>query len=268
MDAVRGWAVAGLVTALLASGCSGAQVSQAGAPPTTTQTSVVPTGEPVASGASTPSAGTAASVPIVSVSPSAKAALRPSVTPVDRRSSKQRNQPFVVNGIAVVSAKHLVNGSFKPKVTGSYPLAPVAAKAFAKLQKAVRKVKLRLFVVSGYRSHASQAALYRHTLAIMGRAHTVKYVARPGSSEHQTGLALDLGSPSGRGTNFDRTPEWRWLRAHAQDYGFVLRYPKGRTKVTGIAFEPWHWRYVGVAQAKAIRALGANMTIEQYLRLA
>jgi D-alanyl-D-alanine carboxypeptidase len=102
----------------------------------------------------------------------------------------------------------------------------------------------------------------------MGRAYTQKYVAVPGTSEHQTGLAVDLRSPGGRGTSFDNSREWRWLRAHAQNYGFVLRYPDGLTKVTGIGFEPWHWRYVGVEQAKPIRALGANMTIEQYLRLA
>jgi len=198
----------------------------------------------------------------------AYASLRPATRPVDTRTGKQRGTPFTVNGIAVVSAKHRVGESFKPKVVGSYPLARVAAKAFATMSAAVRRAHLRLTVVSGYRSHASQAALRRHALAAYGRAYTDRYVAKPGTSEHQTGLAVDLRSPTGRGSTFDKTREWRWLRAHAQDYGFVLRYPKGLTRITGIGFEPWHWRYVGVPQAKAIRALGANATIEQYLRLA
>ena len=151
---------------------------------------------------------------------------------------------------------------------GAYGLTPAAGKAFAGLKRAIEKAGLRLYVVSSYRSHAAQQALYASKLASMGRANTQKYVAVPGTSEHQTGLAVDLRSPGGRGTSFDNSREWRWLRAHAQNYGFVLRYPDGLTKVTGIGFEPWHWRYVGVEQAKAIRALGANMTIEQYLRLA
>lgn len=194
-------------------------------------------------------------------------ALRPASTPVDDRSGKARNTPFTVNGIVVVSAEHPVGSRYTPELASGQPLAKPAARAFTKLQRAVRMAGLQLDVVSGYRSYGAQSALYNSRLASMGRAWTAKYVAKPGTSEHQTGLAVDLRSPSGRGTSFDDTREWRWLRRHAQDYGFVLRYPQGKTKITGIGFEPWHWRYVGVAQATAIRALGANVTIEEYLRL-
>lgn len=224
-------------------------------------------GNPAAGGPATTGADRSVA-PSPNVTAPAEAPLRPATKPVDDRTGKQRNRPFTVNGIQVVSGRHKVASGFKPKVTGSYPLTPEASQAFAKMRKAIERAGLRVFVVSGYRSHATQVALYSHALATMGRTYTTTYVAVPGTSEHQTGLAVDLRSRTGRGTTFDSTKEWRWLRAHAQDYGFVLRYPKGLTRVTGIGFEPWHWRYVGVGQAKAIHALGPKMTIEQYLRLA
>lgn len=277
MHVLRRWLIAGAATTLIAvgavvagqhsgvgvaAGSPGSTASATGPGPIPPSISVAPSPSASATGSATSpaSAGANGGQPNES--------LRPSSEPTDERVGKQLGTPFTVNGIAVVSAKHRVNGSFQPKVTGSYPLAPVAAKAFASMSAAMRRAKLSVHVVSGYRSHASQAALYRHALAAYGRAYTTRYVAVPGTSEHQSGLAVDLRSPSGRGSTFDNTREWRWLRAHAQDYGFVLRYPNGLTKVTGIGFEPWHWRYVGVAQAKAIRGLGANTTIEQYLRLA
>ena len=254
MGVVRRWAISALATGLLAAGCSAVPPQPGSAP---SVAAVRPSGQ----------TGSAAS-PVSS--PSAQApseSLRPSTKPVDDRSGKQLGHPFTVNGMVVVSAKHKVSAAYRPSV-GAYGLTPAAGKAFAGLKRAIEKAGLRLYVVSSYRSHAAQQALYASKLASMGRANTQKYVAVPGTSEHQTGLAVDLRSPGGRGTSFDNSREWRWLRAHAQNYGFVLRYPDGLTKVTGIGFEPWHWRYVGVEQAKAIRALGANMTIEQYLRLA
>ena len=87
------------------------------------------------------------------------------------------------------------------------------------------------------------------------------------ATESTTIFAIETIASGYTGPTFDKTKEWRWLRSHAQDYGFVLRYPKGATKITGIGYEPWHWRYVGVSQARAIRALGANVTLEQYLGL-
>lgn len=231
---------------------------------------VAPASAPASSAA--PSATTAsATTPsgTSSASPTASASsLRPATRPIDGRLGSERDKPFTVNGIVVVSAKHKVSASYRPRLASDYPLVRTAAKAFAKLQRAIRAKGLRLSVVSGYRSYGTQLALYNSRLASMGRAWTQRFVAKPGSSEHQTGLALDLRSPSGRGTTFDNTREWKWLRAHAQQYGFVLRYPKGTTTITGIGYEPWHWRYVGVAQATAIRSLGADVTIEEYLRLA
>lgn len=209
-------------------------------------------------------ASTAPASPSVSPSPSASESAAPS----DTRRGAALGRPFTVDGVIVVSAEHRVSAGYRPKVTGAVPLTPEAQTALGRLLRAARKQGLRLQPISGYRSHGSQRALRAALQQRFGRAYAARYVAIPGTSEHQTGLAVDLRSPSGRGTGFDKTKEWRWLRAHAQDYGFVLRYPKGKTRLTGIGYEPWHWRYVGVAHARSIRAQGADVTLEEYLGLA
>ena len=102
--------------------------------------------------------------------------------------------------------------------------------------------------VSGYRPQTEQQAIWEDALAEHGKAFTETYVARPGCSEHQTGLAIDLGE-NGPEVDFPlpRLPRLRPLRGPAppgRRLGFVLRYPKGKENVTGIGYEPWHFRYV------------------------
>lgn len=84
-------------------------------------------------------------------------------------------------------------------------------------------------------------------------------IARPGSSEHSTGLAIDFNGVS---EEFDTTPEYRWLMKHAADYGFILRYAEEKESITGIRFEPWHFRYVGSEHAREINRLG--LCLEEY----
>lgn len=260
---MRGWLVA-VAVVLAASGCA-APVPTHGSDAAPSPASVVPSGTVVPSAVSAAPSGT-----VSSAGPSASGTLSatPPAPPKDTRRGTDLDRPFTVDGVIVVSAKHRLGAGYRPKVVGAARLTAPAAKAYEALARALRKAGGRVLVVSGYRSHAAQKALYASTLRRFGRAYTTRYVAVPGTSEHQTGLAVDLRSPSGRGTTFDRTREWRWLRAHAQDYGFVLRYPKDGTAITGIGYEPWHWRYVGVAHARAVRALGANVTLEEYLGLA
>ena len=105
-----------------------------------------------------------------------------------------------------------------------------------------------LRAVSGYRSESSQADLYGLAVQQHGRAAADRTNARPGHSEHQTGLAMDVTGADGRCPAedcFAGTPAARWLAAHAHQRGFVVRYPKGKQAVTGYAYEPWHLRYVG-----------------------
>ena len=85
-------------------------------------------------------------------------------------------------------------------------------------------------------------------------------VARPGTSEHQTGLAIDFNVAS---STFEKSPGYKWMLENAENYGFILRYPKGKTEITGIIFESWHWRFVGIDVAKEMNALG--LTLEEYV---
>lgn len=112
-----------------------------------------------------------------------------------------------------------------------------------------------LALVSGFRSSDYQSKIYNNSLNVNGYEHTNKYVAKPGHSEHQTGLAVDISSASNNfnlNENFKNTIEGQWLKENAHKYGFILRYLEDRTEDTGYAFEPWHFRYVGVEVATYI----------------
>jgi D-alanyl-D-alanine carboxypeptidase len=108
-------------------------------------------------------------------------------------------------------------------------------------------------ITSGYRSHDEQAAIYANT--------TNGTAALPGTSEHQTGLAFDV-TAYGNG-NFELTPQFEWLSKHCGEYGFILRYPKGKEDITGFPYEPWHYRYVGLPYSKEI--MDEGITLEEYL---
>ena len=121
--------------------------------------------------------------------------------------------------------------------------------------------------VSGWRSRAGQQAIWDDTLAREGPAFTRSYVARPNCSEHQTGLAIDLGRRQEEvdfiRPHFPDEGVCRAFRLAAPRYGFVLRYPAGRKAVTGIAHEPWHFRYVGPLHGEIMTRL--DLTLEEYL---
>lgn len=124
-----------------------------------------------------------------------------------------------------------------------------------------------LNVVAGHRTRDFQQHLFDQSAAANGLEHARRYVAQPGYSEHHTGYALDLSLYFSNGTsrNFDGTGDYRWIADHAADYGFVLRYPDGKEDVTGIAYESWHYRYVGVPHAAIIAERG--LCLEEYVEL-
>ena len=86
-------------------------------------------------------------------------------------------------------------------------------------------------------------------------------MARPGTSEHHTGLAIDFNSVESK---FENTEGYEWLKKNAEDYGFVMRYPQGKEDVTGVIYEPWHWRFIGIKHAKEMNRL--NLCFEEYVR--
>ena len=134
-------------------------------------------------------------------------------------------------------------------------LEEAAARAALELIARSRREGLNLCCVSGYRSYARQAELYAGN----------PYIAAPGTSEHQSGLALDLSCPAVQmrlTEDFARTPESVWLAGHAPLYGFILRYPANKTAVTGVPWAPWHIRYVTKPLASYLSMTG--LTLEEY----
>lgn len=141
-----------------------------------------------------------------------------------------------------------------------------AATALETMFAAAEKDGIHLAGVSGYRSYETQVGLFNYYVKTQGEATARQYSAEPGHSEHQTGLAMDVSGTDGKCAAddcFAGTPEAVWLEKHGAEYGFIVRYPKGKEAVTGYAYEPWHMRYVGIGMAKEIMAKG--VTLEEYL---
>jgi D-alanyl-D-alanine carboxypeptidase len=148
-------------------------------------------------------------------------------------------------------------------------LRRAAAAALVRMVAAAKADGVGVTSLSAYRPYTSQQRIFERNLATLGEATTLRLTAKPGYSEHQTGLADDLGDASGRcgiATCFATTPAGRWLEANAWRYGWVLRYPKGDEAVTGIQWEPWHFRYVGKALAAELHRTGVP-TLEQLFGL-
>lgn len=135
--------------------------------------------------------------------------------------------------------------------------------AFKKMFQAAQADGYQLYVTSGYRGYDEQDEVYASYLAEGGEEHALKYAAKPGYSEHQTGRALDIFTPGATTQSFADSPVAAWLAAHAHEYGFILRYPKGKENLTGYNYEPWHYRYVGQAAAAEIRR--RELTLEEYV---
>ncbi|WP_239740888.1 M15 family metallopeptidase [Mammaliicoccus sp. M-M45] len=118
---------------------------------------------------------------------------------------------------------------------------------------------------SGYRSYEEQEQLYNDYVARDGEKAANQYSAKPGKSEHQTGLAFDVGSNKATDDfrkSFGNTNEGKWIKEHAHKYGFIVRYPNGKENITGYQYEPWHLRYVGKDLANEINK--QNTTLEEY----
>lgn len=151
---------------------------------------------------------------------------------------------------------------------GAKQMRTEAAEAIKRLVAAAKQDGVALTYVSGYRSYGTQQSLYNSYVANDGQAKADTYSARPGYSEHQTGLAMDIGNANGDcelDVCFADTAGGKWLVAHAHEYGFVVRYLSGKTTVTGYQYEPWHMRYVGAWLADKLHASG--QTMEEYFSI-
>ena len=175
--------------------------------------------------------------------------------------------------LILVNAEHPLRDGRRPPLAPAAPGSAVLleTRASAMLTGALERLGAvgEIVPVSGWRSRAEQQQIWDGSMAENGEDFTRKYVAIPGCSEHQTGLAIDLALRSDS-IDFIR-PDFPYdgvcgrFRAIAADYGFIERYPAGKEKITGIAAEPWHFRYVGRPHARLMRDMG--LTLEEYVEL-
>ncbi len=141
------------------------------------------------------------------------------------------------------------------------------ADAMNEFVAAARAEGLSVFLSSGYRSHETQTYLFNRKVQQYGEEVAATIVARPGTSEHQTGLCCDITDRyyELKDSSLENTAMYQWMSQHCQEYGFIVRFPKDRQDVTGIIYEPWHFRYVGVEAATYI--MEHDMTLEEFLDL-
>ncbi|SFB05460.1 D-alanyl-D-alanine carboxypeptidase [Lentibacillus halodurans] len=162
----------------------------------------------------------------------------------------------------VVPDVHFPFEDFLPKKQ----MRQVAATALEDMFESADNAGLELFAQSGYRSYERQDAIFAANVQEHGEEAANNFSARPGESEHQTGLTMDVTSPDINYQlieEFGETDEGKWLQEHAAEYGFIIRYPEGKENITQYQYEPWHLRYVGEKAAAEI--MKKNMTLEEYL---
>jgi hypothetical protein len=168
--------------------------------------------------------------------------------------------PYYLKGVLLVNKHHGLPSNYG---TGENPQARAA---YEQMKSSAAKLGYTLNIASGYRSFEYQKGLYWRYVNLYGQAEADRFSAYPGYSEHQTGLAFDIGgrnSSTWVSGGFDNTPEAKWLAKNAHDYGFILRYPPGKEHITGYMYESWHFRYLGVELATKV--YNSGLTLEEYL---
>ncbi|MCL1929710.1 M15 family metallopeptidase [Candidatus Saccharibacteria bacterium] len=183
------------------------------------------------------------------------------VVPVDSSSSDYPKLMFYKDGVLVVNKKHGLPSDYSP---GENEEALASLKNLIAAGRAAGVDLINSW--SGFRSYETQALLYSSYVAQDGVALVDTYSARPGFSEHQTGLAFDLKDSTGdlyRIGDSTYDPATDWVALHAHEYGFIVRYFDATQAITGYGGEPWHLRYLGIDLAGAV--YNSGLTLEEYL---
>lgn len=183
--------------------------------------------------------------------PSVSATVKVTVKAVEGAS-----EPTYINGILIANKTYSLPATYNPGVDGA------AQAALNEMINGAKAEGINLFLKSGFRSYSTQETLYNNYVARDGVAEADRYSARPGHSEHQTGLAFDLNSLE---QSFGDTKEGKWLEQNCWKYGFIIRYPKNKESITGYMYEPWHVRYLGKDVAKSVYESG--LCLEEYLNI-
>lgn len=184
-------------------------------------------------------------------------------TTVERKVTVKKKEVKTTSGLTYINGILLVNKKYSLPSTYNPGVNPTAQEALNKLQSAANKAGYKMPLVSGFRSYSRQKTIYNNYVAMDGVAKADTYSARPGHSEHQSGLAFDVGAID---DNYGNTAAGKWLANNCHKHGFIIRYPQGKTHITGYKYEPWHIRYVGINHATTI--YNKKITLEEYLNVA
>jgi len=171
-------------------------------------------------------------------------------------------EPKYINGILIVNKEYGLPDTYAPGENAE------AREAFERMKTDAANEGIYLNAFSTYRSYYTQERLYSNYVYTYGQAPTDTFSARPGFSEHQTGLAFDIGGLDRSlwaQVDFMYTEEAKWLKENCHKYGFILRYPEGKEWKTGYMYESWHFRYIGVEHS--VNFANSDLTLEEYLGL-
>lgn len=169
---------------------------------------------------------------------------------------------YTKNGITYIDGVLIVNKTYS--IPSTYFPGDITSETRSNMNRMfadASSIGLNIYLSSGFRSYNTQKIIYNNYVSRDGKEMADTYSARPGHSEHQTGLAFDVNQIN---DTFIGTPEANWLSDNAWKYGFILRYPKGKTNETGYKYESWHFRYVGLELAKKLYNDGDWITLENY----
>ena len=180
-----------------------------------------------------------------------------------------KNGVSYIDNILIVNKTYSLPQDFKPvnpyeEVVGercNNCIDKDAMNAFKSMQSDAQAIGLNIYISSGFRGYTYQDKIYNNYVAMSGKDKADTYSARPGHSEHQSGLCFDLNTID---DSFANTSEGQWVNKNASNYGFVIRYPKGKETITGYQYESWHLRYVGLDLAQKLYQDGDWMTLEEY----
>lgn len=177
------------------------------------------------------------------------------------RTPETVNEPIYVKGVLIANKQYPLPTDYAPGED------PAARAAYDEMQAAAAEAGHSLVAFSTFRSYDYQTDLYNRYVEQHGQEEADRFSARPGYSEHQTGLGFDIGAENQEehwaSDSFKDTEEAKWLAENAHQFGFILRYPAGKEHITGYQYESWHFRYLG--EELATKVYDSGLTLEEYL---
>ncbi|MGO4273939.1 D-alanyl-D-alanine carboxypeptidase family protein [Paenibacillus sp. TAF58] len=264
------YSLAIFVALSIATGCSKGEIAPSGSPAATAA-------PPISTGSPTPSLSPSPS-PLATPKPSTVPTASPSTSAVPPKRgaiqavSKPESMTVLVNKQNSLPSSYEPTDLVYPDIPFTFAeknekrkMRETAASAIEKLFAGADKDGIHLAGVSAYRSYATQKSIFQRYVLKDGEEKAKTYSAVPGTSEHETGLAIDVTGSDGKCAAedcFGGTKEAKWLETHVAEYGFIIRYPKGKTTITGYQYEPWHIRYVGINVAKEL--VSKSLTMEEF----